>query len=35
LPLAGKGWTAWRDMRAPDGESFQSQWAKRGKKEPA
>lgn len=33
LPLAGKGWTAWRDMRTPGGESFQAQWAKRGKKE--
>ncbi|MDQ2696390.1 MAG: LutB/LldF family L-lactate oxidation iron-sulfur protein [Pseudomonadota bacterium] len=28
LPLAG-GWTAWRDMPAPQGRTFQEQWAAR------
>jgi L-lactate dehydrogenase complex protein LldF len=27
LPLAG-GWTDWRDMPAPEGSTFQAQWAK-------
>ncbi|MEN3951020.1 LutB/LldF family L-lactate oxidation iron-sulfur protein [Iodidimonas sp. SYSU 1G8] len=30
LPLAGGGWTAFRDMRAPSGGTFQRQWRKRG-----
>ncbi|MGE0666997.1 MAG: LutB/LldF family L-lactate oxidation iron-sulfur protein [Sphingomonadales bacterium] len=30
LPLAGAGWTAGRDMRAPAGDSFQRQWRKNG-----
>ena len=29
LPMAG-GWTAWRDMPAPQGQTFQQQWARRG-----
>jgi L-lactate dehydrogenase complex protein LldF len=28
LPLAG-GWTDWRDMPAPEGSTFQAQWAKK------
>jgi L-lactate dehydrogenase complex protein LldF len=28
LPLA-KGWTAWRDLPAPQGRTFQQQWAAR------
>ena len=28
LPLAG-GWTASRDLPAPEGETFQAQWARR------
>ncbi len=28
VPLAG-GWTKWRDMPAPEGDTFQAQWAKK------
>ena len=28
LPLAG-GWTTWRDLPAPQGQTFQQQWAAR------
>jgi L-lactate dehydrogenase complex protein LldF len=28
LPLA-KGWSAWRDMPVPEGQTFQQQWAQR------
>ena len=31
LPLA-KGWTAWRDMPAPQGKTFQQLWAEQGTK---
>jgi L-lactate dehydrogenase complex protein LldF len=31
LPLAG-GWTAWRDMPAPQGKTFQQQWQQRSKR---
>jgi L-lactate dehydrogenase complex protein LldF len=31
LPLAG-GWTAWRDMPAPQGTTFQQQWQQRSKR---
>ena len=30
LPVAGAGWTAQRDLRAPRGDSFQRQWRKSG-----
>jgi len=33
LPLA-KGWTAWRDLPAPQGRTFQQQWAARTEKQP-
>jgi L-lactate dehydrogenase complex protein LldF len=29
LPLAGRGWTQGRDMRAPKGGTFQEQWRNR------
>ena len=29
LPMSGEGWTLYRDMRAPQGGSFQQQWKKR------
>ncbi|WP_237152305.1 LutB/LldF family L-lactate oxidation iron-sulfur protein [Oryzibacter oryziterrae] len=31
LPLAG-GWTTWRDMPAPEGSTFRTEWKKRGRK---
>jgi len=30
LPLAG-GWTRWRDMPTPEGSTFRTEWAKRGR----
>jgi L-lactate dehydrogenase complex protein LldF len=31
LPFAGAGWTRWRDMPSPEGSTFRSEWAKRGR----